>query len=331
MKASMKPPGELRRCQRPALRSGQLDRQRDPVQQTAHPGDRIRVLRADHKAGHGESRPVGKQAEGVGLGERRNLPGHLARYPEHLPARGQQPEPRRGRQQVVSKLRGRRSHMLAVVQDQQPIQAGRVLEQGLGERVPRHLTGAYRGRDGVDNQLRLQAGVQGREPAAASLAVRNHQGQPCLPSATGPEQRQHPGLADPPLHLRQLPLAADKTGQLDRQRPTGRSRLAVLPSRRRHQQGAILGTEGERLGQHTQGKRPRPAAPPPLQGGDSVRAEPSLLRQRLLRQPGRDPKAPQQGPEPCRRLLLIPRLFSTGQPGYSLAGSRRPGRLASCS
>ena len=303
MKASSKPPGELRRRQRPALRGGQLDRQRDPVQQMAHPGDGGRVLRADHEAGHGERRPVGEQAEGVGLGERRNLPGHLARHPEHLPARGQQPKPRRGRQQVMSKLRGRRSHMLAVVQDQQPIQSGHVLEQGLGERGSRHLTGAYRSRHHVDNQLRLQAGVQGREPAAASMALRNHQRQPRLPGATGPEQRQHPGLADPPLHLRQLPLAADKTGQLDRQRPTRRYARAVLPSRGRHQQGTILGTEGERLGQHTQGKRPRPAAPPPLQGGDSVRAEPGTLRQRLLRQPGRDPKAPQQGPEPCRRLL----------------------------
>ena len=232
---------------------------------------------------------------------------------------------------MVSKLRGRRSHMLAVVQDQQPIQAGRVLEQGLGERGSRHLTGAYRGRDGVDNQLRLQAGVQGREPAAASLAVRNHQGQPCLPGATGPEQRQHPGLADPPLHLRQLPLAADKTGQLDRQRPTGRYARAVLPSRRRHQQGAILGTEGERLGQHTQGKRPRPVRRPRSKAAIASALSPACSASASCDNPAVILKCRSKVPNPAGGSLLIPRLFSTGQPGYSLAGSRRPGRLASCS
>ena len=298
-----KPVGELGRRQRPAAGRRQLDRQRDAVQHAAHPSDGVRVARADHEAGRGQRRPVGEQPDRIGLGERRHLPGHLPRHPEHLPAGGQQAEPRRGAEQAVRELRGRRRYVLAVVQDQQPVEVGRVPLEPFGQRRARNLTGTDRARHGAPYELRLRAGVEGHKPAGVGLAFCRGQRQPCFPGAAGPEECQQASLAEQAFHLRQLPLATDESGQPGGQRKMHRPAGAGLPGGGQHQLGAIAGVEAERLGENAQREGPRPSAPAPLQRRDRVRAEPGPLRQRLLCQPGSDPEPPQHHPECPRRVV----------------------------
>jgi len=76
-----------------------------------------------------------RRPDRVGFGERRHLPGHLAGHPEHLPAGGQQAQPRGGLEKLIGEFPGRGRHVLAVVQDQQPIQVGRVPVERFGRRI----------------------------------------------------------------------------------------------------------------------------------------------------------------------------------------------------
>ena len=266
----IEPPGELRRRQRPACAAASsIASGSRPADGT--PGDGGRVLRADDQPGTASRRRPARRTGGERRPRHaRNLPGHRP-SPAALPGSWPAAEAEARRTAATAAQAPRPlDDMLAVVQDQQPVQACLCLEeQGLGKRgsrTPRAPTAGPRRRGQPAPAPGKRPGPRNqRPPAWRSATTRASLG---LPGATGPEQRQHPGPAHPPLPpprpaprwrptiMPAGPAAADpavRAGCPAQPRPTPGA-------------GPPLGTQGERLGQHTQGtprlglRRPRSKA-----------------------------------------------------------------------
>jgi hypothetical protein len=173
-------------------RRGQLDRQRQPVEVPTQRGDQ-RQLFGRHRHPGVVAHQVGEHSGG-GVGrERRHRMDHLAGQPQRLPARGQHPQPRAGRQQPGQQRRTLGVDVLAVVQHQQGRRvAAQVADQPLGRVDGAVVAEGQGGGHRLGQPLRMVDDGQVDEPGVAPLGGGDR--QPGLAAPGRPHQRhQSPG------------------------------------------------------------------------------------------------------------------------------------------
>ena len=201
--------------------SGQLDRQRDPVEGTAKFRDGAGVFRGERETWGSSQRPFGKKLDSIpwrraggGNGQRGHRPHRLTGDPQRLATGGQQPQLSRARQQPLAQPGAGVEQVLAVVErEQQPAQTQRV-----GQRVEQRAAALLRhtrgGRDAGGHQVRVgqvgQVHIAGPVGKLGGHRGEHAQRQPGLPDAARTRQREHAGTAHELAQLVELPLTADK-------------------------------------------------------------------------------------------------------------------------
>ena len=108
-----------RRTQRADPSRGQLDRQRQATEPLADGADGGRGLVAQDEVGALGSRPVLEERDARGHVEWWHAMAQLARHPEQLAARHQEPEARGAAQQARHDVGGGRQQLFQVVEDDQ--------------------------------------------------------------------------------------------------------------------------------------------------------------------------------------------------------------------
>ena len=215
--AVVDPGGDRGHRQDAQPRRRQFDRQRQAVQPADdldHGSDGRAV---DDEARAGRGRPLGEELDGRRghclrrrrvdrrQAERRHGTEGLTGDVERLPARGEDPDPRASRQQIVDQLRRRRDHVLAVVDDEEHVRLGEGGEQASGRVGVVAVGGALQqlgdpvaegGEDGLFDAVRLGDRCQLDEPHAVVDSAHPPRGdlvrQSCLAGATRAHERRQP-------------------------------------------------------------------------------------------------------------------------------------------
>ena len=209
-------------------RRGQLDAEGQSVERLADPDHCVRrLLVEDPEPGPYRTGPLGEQGHRVGRHAVHGQRGHgqqcLAGRAQVLP-RGREDARDLGTGQHLSDgLRGRREHVLAVVDHDQHPTSGQCLGHGVDD-PSTALRGDAKGRgDRVGDRVGVAHGCQLDQPHAVRELLRelhaDRQGEPRLPDASHPAQgHQRPGT-DQGGHLGQGSRSPDESGRGARQVP----------------------------------------------------------------------------------------------------------------
>jgi hypothetical protein len=226
---------------------GELERERQAVEPSADRRDRGRGALVEGEPGRGRRGPRREQphrtrrAHRIGIArgghlQRQDLPQHLACHPERLPARGEDPQAGRGRQELPGERGNRVDHLFAVVEHQEQPRAGECLPDPVDE--PRGaLADAECGRHRRDHRvLGRTLGLRAHLPIHTSeldkagavgvgVLARHRHRQARLPDPARPGERDEPRRTDPLPHLDDRSLAPDQLGERgpDREPGPGRS------------------------------------------------------------------------------------------------------------
>ena len=218
-------------------RRGQLDRQRQPVQPPADLGHGRGVLRrsgrspagrparrCDEQAHRRHLRPVvchRRQAARVAAAPAAAPGTRARRQTQRRPAGDQHRQPRAGRQQLADQ-RGRRQHLLEVVQHQQQVlrprsaatrrSAERLLARPPARRAPARSAGTTRS-GSRQRRERDEGDAVGEVVGPARSATCERQAGLADAAGTGQGQQPHLGAAQQGRDRRRLPLPADERRQ----------------------------------------------------------------------------------------------------------------------
>ena len=213
---------------------GELERERQPVQPDADPGDVGCVPVVQDEVGRGGGRtvdeqPHGLEADEVVRSERllqvRNREGRhpeddLPGDAERLPTRRDHGQAGGGPQQPVDERGARPEDVLAVVHDEEERARSEEVDHRVGELLARQRTHVECRRDGGGNQTRVgQAGQLGdgraRRIRLLDLA-RQLEREARLPRATRSRERQQPGAGEEGSQLGELVRPADERARVRR-------------------------------------------------------------------------------------------------------------------
>ncbi len=184
----------------------------------------------------------------------------LTRDTQALPAASEDLQAGRRTQQGFGELGADRDQMLAVVQEYQQGFGPQVVHERLQKGATGLLPHAKRHRDRLGNERRIGQGSQLDMPHPGGKSVldvrvrRQLQRQPRLARSARPGEREQAMRQEQRLHFRQLALAPDKTGELDRQvglrgrRLSGPDRLRLRL--RVHLQRLLISVPGGRARRH---------------------------------------------------------------------------------
>ena len=232
-KALVEAAGELFERQRAQPHRGKLDGQGYAVEPPAQPDHVGQVVEGGGEAGDRGRRALEEQLrraarDGVLLGltrdrQRGDGAGVLAAYVERFPARGQQGDARRPRDDRLGEHRARVDEVLAGVQDQQEVAVAQVGEHRVQVGTVGLLGEAERARDRVHQEPGLAQRGQLDQADTVGEAWRRRRGgaqrEAALADAARAGHRDQPGLFKQRAQPGELCLPADETGRLDRELP----------------------------------------------------------------------------------------------------------------
>jgi hypothetical protein len=125
--------------------------------------------------------------------EREDSADHFPRDPERLPAGRQDGEPGRGRQEPVGERRARMQEVLTVVEDEEGRLRGQVVDERVQEEAALLLPDPDRRRHHPWDKRRICGPGEFHEPGPVRVLFeevsRHLEGQPGLPRAAGPRER----------------------------------------------------------------------------------------------------------------------------------------------
>ncbi len=142
----------------------EFDGQRDAVETVDDPGDRGEFVVARGEVGTGAVRALHEQLDARIPIERRHAPRGLTSDAQRFATRGQDVERRAPSQQLVDQWTHATEHVLAVVEQDEPVELAQPLGQGVDDRSPELLADTERlgqfGRDafGVTDRRQLDSG-----------------------------------------------------------------------------------------------------------------------------------------------------------------------------
>ena len=287
---------------------GQLERQRQPVEPGADPGQQ-RVVGGGHRVRSERGDPVGEQVHRRTTGQRDDRQDLLTVHPQRLPAGGQHVHPRCAQRDRLDQRGHRVQHVLAVVEHQQLVADREHLDdpgaQAARPGVGQPQRGGHRGLDRVptgpgqlDDQHPVGVPVdegRGRVP-----------GQPGLADPAGSAQRQHPPIDQGPADPGQVRVPPDERADRHGRRGPDRRRTQLLAQHLLVQGGQLRGgIDTQLIGQ----LRPQPGEGPQRLGRATVRDQgPDQHRDRTLaqriggHQRGRRRRGRRRPTEPEQRL-----------------------------
>ena len=164
---------------------------------------------------------VDEERLAVALGQRRDRPDGLGLELQSLATRDEQMEGRAAGDQVGHVVGAVRKKMLEVVEEQQPLLAGKRGDEGRGQRLAGLLGDVESACDRGDNERRVaQRGERDPEDAVGVAVGRGGGGlerEPRLAGAAGPGEGEQPrvGLGEQCGDRRQFALTAEKRGRRD--------------------------------------------------------------------------------------------------------------------
>ena len=229
-------PRDLGRSQHRDARRGELDRQRDPVEPSAHLRDRVGVRRVEREARLHRPGPLHEQHHRVALRDRlepRRVGRHVERrHPQHplagdveaLPTRRQHPHPRTPAHDLVDEVRNRAEQVLAVVEHQQQLLAAQELHQRRGRRRrrrdlhPEHRRPTRRGRP-RDHAPRRASTSHAPSRYCGTTSAATSSARRVLPTPPTPVNVTTRPLRQLRLDARELRLAPDERRHLHGQVP----------------------------------------------------------------------------------------------------------------
>ena len=227
----------------------QLDRERQALERGADPGDGGRVLVRDAEVRPDGERPRDEEPDRLVLAERGRVPGpDLRRQPRRL-ERGEVARVRGGREprhrvlllagdvqgaparrhdreagagaQELRHERGRRDHVLEVVEDEQAGPRREVLHEQLEGGADAAVGQPDRTRDRARHESRLGERLERDEPRPVRIPVRGRRGdlerQARLADPAGPGEREQARRVEEQERGGQFVVAADERRQLGRQ------------------------------------------------------------------------------------------------------------------
>ena len=214
--AIVEPRRDLRDREHPRARRRELDGERDAVEPLADLGHHGRVVAL--------ARALLEESDRLGRDQRRHAEGVLAGEAQRLAAGGQDREIGAVAEQAIREPARRVEEVLAVVEDEEHAPAPQRRHQHVEGRAPRRVVHAQdRGHRGHQED-RIGERRELDEPGAAGEIAReigrHLHGQPRLPDAARPGERDQPGRADARGDLAQLLDAADERRERARD-PTG--------------------------------------------------------------------------------------------------------------
>jgi hypothetical protein len=212
-------PGQAGQPERALPGRGQLDGQRQTVQQRANPPGRCPLVGGGLPSGADGPDPVQQQANSgpvasVGIEDRQRCQSHqvLAADVQGLAAGRQDPQPGAGIEQAQGERRDGVHHVLAVVQHQQP---GPLAEgaRDQRDRIPAQLSDPERG-GGDRGDIGCGRGVgETDQPRRVGVASGVLQSQPGLADTDRADHGHQAGVGAQGLQQRQLPGSFDERGQ----------------------------------------------------------------------------------------------------------------------
>ena len=245
--------------QRPQAGGRKLDGQGDAIESPADLDDRVAIGGRQLEARVGgpgtlqeeqdrvaREQPVTIRRSPVGGGNRQRRHGQdrLTGDAQRFLAGGQDAHIGTGDKDGTRQLGAGGQEVFAVVEDEEQSSAAEMVDDGRSDRPSGLLRDAEHGRDGRRDQARVGQGPELDEPRAIIEAVgqllRQTHGQPRLPDATGPRQRQHRSAIEEASSGRDLRLAPDERRQLTGQVAAGRLDGAQLGELRRQTSGHDL-------------------------------------------------------------------------------------------
>ena len=223
---------ELVEAERAEPDSGQLDRERHPVEPPRQLEDGRPVLVRDDERGARLACPFDQQGDGlrfrnpirrdIRIGRRDRQRPHpddrLAAESEGLPARGDQPQRRCLPEQRVGEHGARVEEVLAVVEDDEHLAGRDVVDQPGDRPAAGFVAKAERRHDRLRHELRITHAGKLDQPRtigdAAGEVARDAEGEAGLADAPGPDEGHESGPGQGRLDVLDVPTPADERREL---------------------------------------------------------------------------------------------------------------------